>query len=113
MLDIGGDIGAMTVLLDSSAVGTELFLRAAADGRVVHTGVWSRHIGGRDVAAAVFCELEEGEYSVLAPDGTDRRIVEIVGGRVTELDLRSVGSITGRRHARRAEASRPREPGSS
>lgn len=88
MLDIGGDIGAMTVLLDSWAVGTELFLRAAVDGRVVHTGVWSRRIGDRELAAAVFCELEQGAYAVLAPDGTDDRIVEIVGGRVTELDLR-------------------------
>ena len=45
-LDIGGDIGALAVLLDPAAAGTELHLRAdGAVGTSVHTGVWRRNQG--------------------------------------------------------------------
>ena len=45
-LDIGGDIGALVVLLDRTAAGTELHLRAdGAVGSTVHTGVWTRDQG--------------------------------------------------------------------
>jgi hypothetical protein len=88
VLDIGGDVGAMVVTLDPSAAGTELFVRNEADGSSVHTGVWTRSLGGATVTAAVFCELREGSYTMLHPHGGDDRPVEITGGLVTELDLR-------------------------
>lgn len=93
-LDIGGDIGALSVLVDGSTVGTELFVRADDDPALsVHTGVWWRHVGkGLDrnqVAAALFCELGEGRWWVLDDKGADMCPVDITGGQVSELDLRS------------------------
>lgn len=93
-LNIGGDIGALSVLVDGSTVGTELFVRADDDDAVsVHTGVWWRHVGkglDRDrVAAALFCELSEGRWWVLDAQGADVCPVDITGGQVSELDLRN------------------------
>ena len=93
MLDIGGDIGAMVVVLDPATAGTELHLRSAHDPPIaVHTGVWTRPLGTATVTAAVFAELVEGDYWVLDADGRDVRPVVIAGGALTEIDLR--GSIT-------------------
>ena len=90
LLDIGGDIGAMVVTLDRSALGTELHLRSEAEpNRDVHTGVWERDLGGGRVTAAVFAELVEGAYEVLDARGMGVLRVEITGGRVTEIDLRA------------------------
>ncbi len=92
-LDIGGDIGALVVFVDGSAIGTELFVRTDDDPSLsVHTGVWWRNMGkgGKDqVAAALFCELREGSYWLLDPAGADVCAVEINGGKLSELDLRS------------------------
>ncbi len=89
VLDIGGDVGAMVAVLDSAAEGTELFLRPVAGGHAVHTGVWTRHQGEEHITAALFCELAAGSYWVLDTDGSDRIAVDIAGGALTELDLRS------------------------
>ena len=90
VLDIGGDIGAMVALLDRDAEGTELFLRPVEEPTTtVHTGVWTRHQHGDHVTAALFCELRAGSYWVLAPDGSLQTHVEIRGGALTELDLRT------------------------
>jgi hypothetical protein len=90
VLDIGDDVGAVVALMDPSAVGTELFLRREGDaGATIHTGVWMRHQNGAHVTAALFCELTEGTYWVLDPEGNDRLPVDISGGKLAELDLRS------------------------
>ncbi|MGH9271068.1 MAG: hypothetical protein ACRDZ2_07325 [Ilumatobacteraceae bacterium] len=93
-VDIGGDVGALSVLVDGSTVGTELFVRSADDPAVsIHTGVWWRKLGkGNDrtqVAAALFCELTEGQWWVLDGSGADLCAVDITGGAVTDLDLRT------------------------
>jgi hypothetical protein len=89
-LDIGGDIGAMVVTLDRSALGTELHLRSELEpAKDVHTGVWERDLGGGSVTAAVFAELVEGSYDVLDTRGMGVLRVEIVGGEVTTIDLRA------------------------
>jgi len=89
VLDIGGDVGAMVALLDRAAEGTELFLRPLDEPTTtVHTGVWTRHQNGDHVTAALFCELRAGSYWVLALDGSPETQVDIVGGELTELDLR-------------------------
>jgi hypothetical protein len=93
VLDIGGDIGAMVVLMDPATAGTELHLRSEHEPPIaVHTGVWTRPHGTATVTAAVFVELVEGDYWVLDADGHDVRPVVIAGGALTEIDLR--GSIT-------------------
>jgi hypothetical protein len=90
VLDIGEDVGAVLALMDSSAEGTELFLRRDGDaGATVHTGVWTRHQNGTHVTAALFCELTAGLYWVLDPEGKDRLPIDISGGQLREIDLRS------------------------
>ncbi|HEX4980980.1 MAG TPA: hypothetical protein VFV63_04745 [Ilumatobacteraceae bacterium] len=89
VLDIGGDIGAMVVLMDPATAGTELHLRSEHEPPVaVHTGVWTRPHGTAMVTAAVFAELVAGHYWVLDPDGHDVRQVVIAGGELTQIDLR-------------------------
>ena len=90
VLDIGGDIGAMIVMLSPEAVGTELHLRSTHEPPVtIHTGVWRRGSGERVSTTAVFAELVEGCYWVLDGSGRDLRKVEITGGALTSIDLRS------------------------
>jgi len=79
----------MVVLMDRSALGSELHVRSADHMEIdVHTGVWERDHGGTKIVAAVFVELVEGPYDVLDPSGAPIRRVAIEGGRVTDLDLR-------------------------
>lgn len=88
VLDIGGDIGALVMIMNDTDIGSEVFLRP--DGQpaaTVHTAVWPRRFGDHDVATAVFLELTEGRYWVLDPDGVDRLPVDIVGGQLSELSL--------------------------
>lgn len=90
VIDIGGDIGAMVAMMDPGAVGTELHLRSEHDPPIsIHTGVWERRQGPATVAAAVFAELLEGTYWVLDGAGNDVRRVEITGGELEQIDLRS------------------------
>jgi hypothetical protein len=97
VLDIGGDIGAMVVLMDPATAGTELHLRSEHEPPIaVHTGVWTRPNGAAMVTAAVFAELVAGNYWVLDADGHDVRPVVIDGGELTEIDLRdSTTAVSG------------------
>jgi len=89
VLDIGGDIGAMVATMNPETVGIEVYLRSENDPPVsVHTAVWERHLGDRNVTAAVFCELVEGAYWVLDGAGTPVHRVEITGGELATVDLR-------------------------
>ena len=72
VLDIGGDVGALNVVLDDGAAGGELYLRSDDPAFSIHTGVWTRHLGGGHVTTALFCQLVEGTYWVLDADGDDR-----------------------------------------
>jgi hypothetical protein len=90
MLDIGGDVGALIVRLDPASAGTELHVRPEGDTRSTHTGVWERSLGARSVVVAVFAALTEGVYAILGDDGTAIRHVAVTGGRVAEVDLRSL-----------------------
>lgn len=88
VLDIGDGVGALNVVLDDEAAGTELFLRTDDPGFSVHTGVWRRDLPAGHVTTALFAALVEGTYWILDADGRDVREIEVTGGRVTELDLR-------------------------
>ena len=101
VLDIGGSVGALHVLVDDDWVGRELFLATDDPGFRVHTGVWLRHratsfarsktrsahIAGEHVASALFAALEEGTYRVLGDDGATVAIARVAGGEVAEIDL--------------------------
>lgn len=76
--------------MDASALGTELHLQSEHEPQIdVHTGVWERDQGGDTVVAAVFAELLEGTYQVLDGNRQATRRVDIEGGRVTTIDLRT------------------------
>ncbi len=90
VLDIGGDIGALVATMDPAAAGTELHLRSEHRPPIqIHTGVWERTQGAQLVTAAVFAELREGTYQVLDNAGLAVRQIEIRGGALTTIDLRS------------------------
>ena len=87
VLDIGGEVGALNVVLDERWTGRELYLRTDDPDFSVHTGVWSRHQGGGHVTTALFLSLVEGTYWVLDAAGRDVREVEVRGGELAELEL--------------------------
>ena len=91
VMDVGGDIGGLVVLLDESLEGTEIPIEFADDPeRDIHTGVWRRSIGSESVVVAVYPELREGSYRIHPGQAHDGAHVQITGGEVAELDLRSV-----------------------
>jgi hypothetical protein len=68
VLDIGGDVGALMVLLDVHWLDAEVHARKIGQDRsasTVHTGVWERVVGHDMVVAGLFCELTEGTYELL------------------------------------------------
>jgi hypothetical protein len=90
VLDIGGTVGALHVVVDEAWAGRELHLASADPGFDVHTGVWLRDVGGEHVASALFAALDEATYRVVGVDGAVVAEVAVAGGAVTELDLSDV-----------------------
>lgn len=90
VFDIGGDVGAMIMYVDEVWEGSEIPIEWNRDpAKDVHTGVWRRSLGNDSVVVAVYPELIEGRYRVPALGAVPARDVDIVGGEVAEIDLRS------------------------
>lgn len=89
VLDIGQDVGALIVQLDPDLVGTELHVRQPGHEHTTHTGVWERELGQHRAVVAIFPALTEGPYAILDGNGGPVCDVTIVGGHVTERDLRT------------------------
>jgi hypothetical protein len=87
VLDIGGSVGALHVVVDEEWLGHELFLTTDDPAFTAHTGVWLRHHGGEHVVSALFAELEAGAYRIISADGDVAATVEVTGGEVTDVDL--------------------------
>jgi hypothetical protein len=89
MLDIGEDVGALVVHVDSPLLGHEVEARSATEnGRAIHADVLERRTAHGPQYAAVIPALLAGRYTVWL-DGTLRcGDVEVSAGRVTELDRR-------------------------
>lgn len=87
LLDIGDDIGALTLYTREDLRGRQIdvSLKGNASAKRIHTDVLERRIAGRPVFAAVFAELQEGEY-ITWSDPT--YTFTIVGGHIAELDWR-------------------------
>jgi len=89
VLDIGDDVGALILYTRPQLHTREIEvspLGSGKDARRVHSAVLERSIGGRSVFAAVYPELQAGEYQVWC-DGSPR--VTITAGTVAELDRSS------------------------
>lgn len=87
LLDIGGDVGAVSVRLAGDTPSGELM--ACPRGRPddhFHTGVHLREVGAEQAWIALFPEVTEGSYSLLV-DGVERVPFEVTGGQVTTLAL--------------------------
>ena len=95
VLDIGGSVGALHVVLHDEWAGRELFLAGANPCRSVHTGVWRRDVGGATVATALFASLEEGCYRILDTDRGGGYPVEVRGGELVEVDRRLSAAARG------------------
>jgi hypothetical protein len=89
VLDIGKDVGALIVQLDPGLVGTELHVRQPGRDHTTHTGVWERELGQHRAVVAIFPALTEGPYAILDGGGDPVCDVAILGGQVTERDLRA------------------------
>jgi hypothetical protein len=92
VLDIGGSVGALHVVLDDEWAGHELFLASDEPAFVVHTGVWRRHVAGSHVTTALFDALEAGRYRILDVRGCAAYPVEVRGGELVEVDCRLTGA---------------------
>ncbi len=107
LLDIGGDVGALIVVMPADLVGHEVEVLAAGehptgphtehghghghghdDGAPLHVAVVRRPLGpGREVPALVYPELREGSYRLVSKGSTEVVLEATVrGGEVTTLD---------------------------
>ena len=85
VLDIGEDVGAMVVHLESDTPTGELEACPHGDPDArFHTGV--HHLAAGWVA--VYPEVRAGRYDLLAAGGHVVATVDVDGGRVTQLSLR-------------------------
>jgi hypothetical protein len=87
VLDIGGDIGALILRTSPEMNGKEIELSSTIAGsKRFHNQVHERRIEGRTVFAAVYPEIQAGEYYIWG-DGLDPvETVTVRGGEVAEID---------------------------
>ncbi|KAA0016557.1 hypothetical protein [Antrihabitans cavernicola] len=92
VLDIGGDIGALVVIVPDELAGTEIEISPidAAQSRT-HTGVHPREFRTGSRLVALFPALHCGDYQLWHPhDDTLLATAHVVGDHVTQLDLSHV-----------------------
>lgn len=95
VLDIGGDIGALAVVMPASMLGLEVEIRPLdgqhAHGRdrghdhLAHVAVVNRPVASGHVPSLVFGELEQGRYELFekgCPEVVALR-TSVLGGEVT------------------------------
>jgi hypothetical protein len=88
VLDIGGDVGALVVQLDTMPQTGELEAcpRAHPDLRF-HTGVHWRQVAGERVAVAVYPAVIRGNYDILDQQLRAVASVRVEGGEVAQIRL--------------------------
>jgi hypothetical protein len=85
VLDIGDTVGALVLYTDSSRHGQEIEVSPlGSDARRVHSAVLERGVNGRTLYAAVYPELEAGDYEVCC-EGSPK--FSITAGAVAEVRL--------------------------
>jgi hypothetical protein len=89
VLDIGGGAGALLVIVPAALLGAEPEVSPAARPDLrIHTGVHERQSGGARVPVALFPFLDAGTWVLWGCGPCATRQVEILDGRVTEIDWR-------------------------
>ncbi len=89
VLNIGANVGALILYTNADADGVEIEItpKGRPDVRS-HNQVHPRNAPAGVVYAAVYPELEEGEYDLWGEGPDPVSTVKITGGQVTELDWR-------------------------
>jgi len=87
-LDIGGNVGALVVVMPAKLDGAEIEIRPITGSKTAHVGVVARPApNGRAVCSAVFFDVPAGTYELYQrPDGPVRLRVDVFGSRVTYAD---------------------------
>jgi hypothetical protein len=87
VLDIGGDVGALILYADESALGAEIDITPLGEpqSHLIHSKVRRRRAVDREFVACVFPELAAGTYTLWGLDGETLDEVVIEGGRVSEV----------------------------
>jgi hypothetical protein len=89
VLDIGGGAGALLVIVPAALLHTEI--EVSPEGRPgarTHTGVHQRPMAGEQLPIALFPSLDAGTWTLWGSGPCATRTVEILDGRVTEVDWR-------------------------
>jgi hypothetical protein len=89
VLDIGGGVGALLVIVPAALLHTEI--EVSPDGRPAartHTGVHERTMAGERVPVALFPSLDAGTWTLWGLGPCATRSIEIVDGQVTHVDWR-------------------------
>jgi hypothetical protein len=89
LLDIGGDVGALIVVMPKSMVDVEIEICPVGEGHSdaprSHVAVLGRPAGGKIIYSAVFPALAEGRYGLYRKsDGPTELIVEVSGSAVSQ-----------------------------
>jgi hypothetical protein len=88
ILDIGGDIGALTIYAPAATAGQEIEISPVSDPtHRTHNVVRPRNTGQATRYAAVFPSLAAGSYLVWADKATSAGTVTILGGRVARFQF--------------------------
>jgi hypothetical protein len=85
VLDIGGDVGAVLVVVGPALDGAEIELYDEQGGYVMHTEVHGREVMGRLQYAGLFPSVREGNYRLDTADGAPRERVVVTGGQVARV----------------------------
>jgi hypothetical protein len=89
VLDIGGNTGALLIFTAASRAGDEIEVCPASEWwRRTHAQVHARFVGETTLYAAVYPELEAGNYVCCGEACDTNPAFTIIGGEVTQLDWR-------------------------
>jgi len=94
ILDIGGTLGALVVVVRPELAGHEIEVEEAqgpngsrrADAQAIHTAVRERTMGAGAQFAAVFAAIPAGRWLLSLRGEPARETVEIIAGSVCERD---------------------------
>jgi hypothetical protein len=86
LLELGGDVGALVLIVPAGLDGAEIEIGQAGQPRS-HARVRARPAAGGTTYAAVYPGLTAGRYTIWRDRETPAGAVEVTGGQVTTADL--------------------------